>query len=130
MESLEQYSGVSLPPLFRDYFLYKQILDGDRGIIRLPDMTPPDPLANLKSQMAVVHDCRALQQHSLLPFGQDGNNGGPICFKTDEPTTNGDYPIYVTDHERLSDLSYSGERRWNSFEHLLDEIQADILSYD
>lgn len=125
----EQSIGVVFPPLFRAYFLYKQILDGDYGFVRLPDMSPPDPLDNLKSQMAVFFDCKSLQHHALLPFGQDGNDGGPLCFKTDEPTPEGDYPIYFTDHELLADPAYSGERRWNSFEHLIDELEAHILSY-
>jgi len=129
LDAIEHNIGTTLPPLFRAYFLYKQILDGDCGIVRLPDMMPPAPIGNLKSQMAVFSDCRSRQHHALLPFANDGNDGGPICFKTDEPTTSGDYPIYFTDHERLADPTYSGERRWDSFEQLIDVLEVDILSH-
>ena len=107
------------------------MLDGDYGLVRLPDMQPSDPLASLRSQIAIAADpnCPALTQHKLLPFGQDGNDGGPICFKTDQPTEAGDFPIYFADHELLSDPSYSGKRVWDSFEHLLVAIESDILSY-
>ena len=125
----EQSVGFDLPPLFREYFLYKQILDGDYGLVRLPDMSPPDPLDNLRAQTAVLFECECLRHQALLPFGQDGNDGGPICFKVDEPTPDGDYPILFTDHESLADPAYPGERRWDSFEHLIDVLEADILSY-
>lgn len=128
LDDLEQQYRVSLPPLFREYFLYKQILDGDFGIVRMPDMCPPDPLASLKSQMSEFSNCEALQNHALLPFAQDGNDGGPICFKTDEPTLYGDYPVYFTDHELLLRPTYSGEKCWDSFEHLIGDIRASILA--
>lgn len=128
LDNLERQFRVRLPPLFREYFLYKQILDGDFGIVRVPDMTPPDPLANLRSQMSEFLNCEVLQNHALLPFAQDGNDGGPICFKIDEPTSNDDYPIYFTDHELLRRPGYSGEKRWDSFEHLLDDIRASTLA--
>ena len=131
MNDIERDAGISLPPLFRAYFLYKQMLDGDYGLVRLPDMDPSDPLGNLRSQIAVSSDpnCPALSQNNLLPFGQDGNDGGPICFKTDQPTDDGDFPVYFADHELLSDPSYSGKRVWDTFGQLLKAIETDILSY-
>ncbi len=101
-------------------------------IVRLPDMDLSDPLEDLRSQIAVssAPHCPALAQNNLLPFGQDGNDGGPKCFKTDQPTGAGDYPVYFADHKHLSDPSHSVKRVWNSFAHLLNAIEADILSYD
>lgn len=128
LNAVEHQFRVRLPPLFRAYFLYKQVLDGDFGIVRLPNMTPPDLLGDLRRQMAIASELPALRENSLLPFGRDGNDGGPICFKTDEPNAQGDFPIYFADHELLADSAYRGERRWDSFEHLIDDIQTDILS--
>ncbi len=130
LDAVEQTMGVKMPALFREYFLYKQILAADFGIVRLPKMMPPDPLANLKAQMAMLFQFKCLQDHALLPFGQYGNDGGPICFKFDEPNVDGDYPIYFTDHHLLSDKSYSGEKRWESFEELIDVIESNFLSYE
>jgi len=128
--NLGQRFGIVLPPLLSAYFLYKQILDGDFGIVRMPDMWPPNPLCQLEDQMKVYLEFESLQRNNLIPFAQEGNDGGPICFKADLPTSQGDYPLYFTDHERLSDSSYAGEERWGSFELLLDAIEADMLSYD
>ena len=130
LDSLEKRVGAKLPTLFRAYFLYKLILDGDFSLASLPAMHPENPLAELESQIAIVTDCSWLSEQSFLPIGQDGNDGGPICFKTVEPTPTGDYPIYFADHERLGDLNYAGERRWTSFAELLYSIEADILAYD
>jgi len=130
LAALEQRFGIKFPPLFSAYFLYKQILDGDYGIVRMPDMRPPSPLQELESQMMIYFKSPSLQAHNLIPFGQDGNDGGPICFKTDLPTPEGDYPVYFTDHERLSDSKYAGEERWGSFESLITAIEADMISYD
>ena len=130
LNKIEREIKVQFPKLFSDYFLYKQILDGDYGLIRLPDMTPDDPMEGLRSEISLYSEYELFQRNSLLPFAQDGNDGGPLCFKFSEPNSKGDYPIYFVDHGCMTDPNYLGEKRWDSFEDLLDFIVKDTLSYE
>ena len=75
INEIERQLNVQFPKLFRDYFLYKQILDGDYGLVRLPDMEPDNPIEGLKSEVSLFFEYEMFQKNSLLPFAQDGNDG-------------------------------------------------------
>jgi len=122
--------GFSFPKLFKDYFLYKEILDGDMGIVRLPKIIANDPLSELRKEVALYHEFEIFSRVSLVPFAEGANDGGPFCFKIDEPNEEGDFPIYFIDHECLNRAGYCGVKQWDSFRSLLQAAESDILSYD
>ncbi len=131
LNALQTEFGVVLPRLYLDYFQYKQIFDGDHGLVRFPDMRPPDPLSDLRHTLSVYQDffintkrCR------YIPFAEDGNDGGPLCFNLDEPTADGDFAVYFVDHELFRDPSYLGERWYDGFADLILAVERDRLSYD
>jgi len=121
--------GFRFPQLFKEYFAYKVILDGDFGLVRFPDMSPSDVLKGLRTQLELYYQFEFFKDASLVPFAQEGNDGGPLCFKIDEPTEDGDFPIYFIDHERLKEDGYKGVKRWDSFSGMLQDIEADIMRY-
>ncbi len=127
---LEREAGFRLPTLLQEYYRYKVIMDGDFGLVRLADMRPDTPLRELAANLRMLHQEDCLKRSSLAPFAEDGNDGGPICFKFDQPTEDGDYPIYFVEHGLMRDPSYRGERRWGSFAELIDEIEKNFLAYD
>lgn len=123
--------NVELPQLYLDYFRYKQIYDGDQGLIRFPDMRPPDPLSHLKQTLSLHRDFFAqTNRQRYVPFADDGNDGGPLCFNMDEPTQDRDFAVYFVDHELFRDTSYVGERWYKSFADVLLAVERDRLSYD
>ena len=130
LDEIEVKLNIKFPGLFRDYFLYKQIIDGDYGIVCLPDMLPENPLKELRSEVSMFLEDEFFKINSLLPFGRDGNDGGPLCFKIDQPTSQGDYPIYFVDHSYMNIPNYSCEKKWESFESLIEFIIKDKLSYE
>ncbi|MCU0718776.1 MAG: SMI1/KNR4 family protein [Pirellula sp.] len=128
---LQSELHITLPSLYLDYFRYKQIYDGDQGIVRLPDMKPPDPLADLRNTISVYQEHFAgTKRERYVAFADDGNDGGPLCFNLDEPTPGDDFAVYFVDHELLRDASYVGERRYDGFASVLVAIEKDRLSYD
>lgn len=128
---LQSKFQISLPSLYLDYFRYKQIYDGDQGIIRLPDMKPPDALADLRKLISFCREHFAgTKRERYVAFADDGNDGGPLCFNLDEPTSDDDFAVYFVDHELLGDASYAGERWYDGFASVLLAIEQDRLSYD
>lgn len=127
--TLEKEIGVSLPPLFRAYLMYQCLLMTD-FVVRLPETPYDDPLGALKHQLTPWKTESFFQERRLLPFGYDSNDAGPVCFDVAKPTAEGDYPVVVVDHERTEDPAYSGRVIAASFGALLDEIEAELLSYD
>jgi hypothetical protein len=125
--ALEAYARAKLPPLFRAYLMYKCLLMTDFGIIRLPSIPSDRPLHDLLLYVRLLETEPYWREHSYLPFGSDGNDGGPICFDTKRPTTDHDYPVVFVDRDLAGRPGYTGVVRWPSFAALLDVLQKRML---
>ncbi|WP_064792363.1 SMI1/KNR4 family protein [Shewanella woodyi] len=130
LDAIEERFETTLPHLLKLYLKYKIIFDGDFGIYRFPDMTPANPLKNLISQIDVINQSSFFKAHKLLPFAQDGNDGGPICFKYDEDGIEKGFPIYFVDYDLIHNRDYEGEIIYESFIQLIDAIERNMQSYD
>ena len=127
---LEATIGSPLPPLFRAYLMYKCLLMTEFGLVRLPSTPADDPLASVRIYVRLMDEQPYFRPRGLVPFGEDGNDGGPLCFDTSRPTPDGDYPVMFTDHELLPRPGYRGEQRWSGFAELLDVLETDLRSLD
>lgn len=123
LKAMEVKYGFTFPELLKSYFKYKIIFDGDFGLYRFPDMTPDKPLDGLESQISVVDDFPKFHENQLIPFAQDGNDGGPICFKYSQDAIANGFPIYFVDHELFNRQDYDGELIHDSFMDLLQAIE-------
>ncbi len=127
--SVEEKFNIVLPEPLKAYFEYKVIFDGDFGIYRFPDMRPNKPLDNLISEIELMNDLAFFKKNKLVPFAQDGNDGGPVCFKFNEESVEKGFPIYFTDHELLNHPDYEGELLFDSFVQFIEAIEKDMKSY-
>ena len=130
LDAIESEFQILMPSVLREYFSHIQLLDGDFGMISMPHMRPPDPLSDLRHQIEIVNSHDIFQRRSMLPFAQDGNDGGPLCFQCANDTRVLDAPVFFLDHELLNNDTYQGERRWNSFVEMLTAVAEDLISYD
>jgi hypothetical protein len=127
---LEKQAGTPFPPLFRAYLMYKCLLMTQFNPVVLPETPSNAPLQKLKRLLKLIRDDPFFKQNGYIPFGQDANGAGPVCFDTKHPSVDQDYPVVVVDHDRMGNPGYTGERRWDSFASLLDVMEADMLSFD
>ncbi len=98
LDALETEFDILMPSVLRQYFTHIQMLDGDFGLIRMPDMDANSPLSGLQQQIAIINSHDIFREQGYLPFVQDGNDGGPLCFKCDEQKRVADAPVFVTVH--------------------------------
>lgn len=129
LADFESKLGFRFPPLFRAYLLYKCLLMTD-FVVSLPETPFDDPLGPLSEYLAFRERYPSLADKQLIPFGYDCNEVGPACFDGSCKRPDGESPILIVDLGMVSDPSYRGEMCWNSFSELLDEIEADLLSFD
>lgn len=124
---LENQYSVILPSLLKEYFLYKQILDGDIEQIRLPDMAVSAPLKGLDDLLSMHEEYPLLKEKKLFPFAYDGNDGGLMCFMSSEEVDKS--PIYFVDHSYLNKTDHQPQAEWISFSHMLQSIEEKVKSY-
>jgi hypothetical protein len=122
--------GATLPPLFRAYLMYKCLLMTDFGIVRLPEIPADYPLEPFGQLLGLLEDNSNLRHRRLVPFAQDGNDAGPLCFDVGRRLPDGDCPVLLMDHELYDQPDYSGLVLAGSFAELLDRIEKDMLSFE
>ena len=128
LEALEAQIHMAFPPLFKALLLDRCLLMTD-FVVRLP-RTPSDaPLRELRRSLRLVEDDSYFSTHGYLPFGDDSNDAGPVCFDTTRRLPDGDCPIVVVDHERIGEPGYAGTVEWPSFAALIDEIEEELKAY-
>lgn len=127
---LEEKIGAPLPPLFRAWFMYKCVLMTDFGWIRLPDVISDDPFQWMWLNVEMM-DSQAeyFRGRNIVPFADDGNDAGPVCFDLTRPLPDGDYPVLLFDHEMLDRPDYKGIEIAASFSDLLQKIEDGILEF-
>lgn len=126
--ALEEGVGVSFPPLFRAYLMYKSLLMTDFAVI-FPETPSNAPLEKLRQHLALWESEPFFKEHGLVPFAYDADDGGPVCFDIGRQKSDGDCPIVRVDRGRIQDATYDGETVAESFSQLLDDIESELLSY-
>ena len=126
--ALEDEVGVSFPPLFRAYLMYKCLLMTDFAVI-FPETPSNAPLEKLRQHLALWESELFFKERSLVPFAYDADDAGPVCFDIGRQNSVGDCPIVRVDRGRMQDASYDGETIAASFSELLDSIESELLSY-
>lgn len=125
---LEEAVGHQFPPLFRAYLLHRCLLMTEFFVV-LPEIPSDAPLEKLKEYLSLWDTDSFFKNQSLLPFGYDPDGAGPICFDVSSENADGDYPIVRVDRGLTKADSYRGERIAESFSDLIDDIEAELLSY-
>ena len=123
LRKLEELYHVSFPPLFRAYLLHKCLLMTD-FVVRLPQTPVDKPLSEIEQRLQLLDQESFFRENSLIPFGDDANDVGPVCFDLKSPIDGEDYAVVVVDHHRTREPNYRGEFKWKSFADLLDEIES------
>ena len=115
---LEQQFGVVFPKSFIEWHRSFFFLDGDCSIIRLPTSSPTQPLNELKKTLDWFIPEMLIPQ-KLYPFGDEGNDTGPLVFDGRKQLPDNEFPIRVYDHEYGGKLEGLSEIIFSSFPKLL-----------
>ena len=115
---IEKAFNVLYPRSFIQWHQQYYFLDADCAILRLPISNPREPLKELRQQLdwPVAAQLIALQ---IYPFGDGGNDIGPLVFDGREPMPDNEFPIRVFDHE-YDDLDGLSPIIFSSFTKLLE----------
>jgi hypothetical protein len=97
-EDIEKECGHALPESFKQWHSRYFMLDGDLGMVRLPEIPSNDPFGRLREIMFGYEPASLIAQ-GLVPFAYDGNDGGALCFDTRKPAENNEWSILFHDHE-------------------------------
>ena len=118
---LETVVGIPLPPSFKAWFTRYYTLDMDCSIVRLPECPSNNPLGPLKVIMTASHAFSTIpRQLGLIPFGEESNDVGPLCFDARQPKTDGEWPIVYWDHELDTKPRAIGPTIFSNFEKLIE----------
>jgi hypothetical protein len=116
---VEQKFGVKFPKSFIAWHKQYFFLDCSCQILGLPISSPTEPLQNIIDNLdySLAKD---LIDAKLYPFGDEGNDAGPLVFDGRYEVTNNEYPVRVYDHEYGGDLEGLSEIIFSSFPKLLE----------
>nr|WP_315420846.1 hypothetical protein [uncultured Pedobacter sp.] len=118
---IEKKFHVIFPKSFIEWHKLFFFLDGDCSLVRLPHSSPNEPLQelidNLDNDLAM--DLISLK---IYPFGQEGNDMGPLVFDGRKEMINNEFPIRFFDHDYYNDLEGLSEIIFSSFLKLLECI--------
>ena len=123
--SVENYNEVEkrfkakLPDNFINWHKRYFFDDGDCSLLRLPNSFPTKPLESI---VTLLDNSVYLVSQGLIPFGDEGNDTGPLVFDTRNQTDSQDFPIRVHDHEYYNDLNGLSEIIFSSFNKMLECI--------
>jgi hypothetical protein len=91
----ENYLGVALPPLFKEYLKFKCVPFGDFYAGALPDIDPRRPLAWLEWCAIRREQPFFLKNPRYTPLTHGPARIDQLCFDHSRPTVNGDYAIVM-----------------------------------
>lgn len=116
---VEQKFNVKFPDSFIDWHKQYFFLDCDCSLLRLPESNPEKPLREIKQKLdwAVAE---GFISHKLFPFGDEGNDTGPLFFDGRQEVAGNEFPIRVYDHEFAGKLDGLSEIIFSSFSKLLE----------
>lgn len=116
---VEQKFGVKFPKSFIEWHKQYFFLDCSCQLFGLPVSSPNEPLQNIIDNLD--YDlANELVETKLYPFGDEGNDAGPLVFDGRYEVDNHEYPIRVYDHEYGGDLEGLSEIIFSSFPKLLE----------
>jgi len=112
---------VKFPESFIEWHRLYFFLDCDCSLVRLPYSAPNEPLQevidNLDNDLA-----ENLIAFKIYPFGQEGNDMGPLVFDGRQETIENEFPIRFFDYNYYGDLEGLSEIIFSSFLKLLECI--------
>lgn len=107
------------PDKFIEWHKRYYFADVSSSIIRLPSSMPSDPLKDIIKNLDwdLAEEIIPL---GYIPFGDDGNDTGPLVFDINNASNSIDFPIRVFDHEYSGENEGLSEIIFSSFEKLLE----------
>jgi len=118
-QKVENEFNIKLPKSFVEWHKEYFFLDADTSILRLPTSNPNLPLGEIKEDLNWFIAEQLIPQ-KLYPFGDEGNDAGPLVFDGRVDKKDNEFPIRVYDHEFGGDLEGLSEIIFSSFEKLLE----------
>ena len=117
-DKVEKEFNIKFPKAFIEWHKEYFFLDADTSILRLPISNPNLPLRELRSNLNWFIAEQLIQQ-KIYPFGEEGNDAGPLVFDGRKEIIDNNFPIRFYDNEFGGDLQGLSEIIFSSFEKLL-----------
>lgn len=117
-EALEKEFEVTFPPSFIEWHRAYYFLDADCSLVRLPHSNPLEPLKEIRKHLNWYIPQQLIPQ-KLYPFGDEGNDSGPLVFDGRHQAENDEFPILLYDQDYGGDLNGLSEVVFSSFPKLL-----------
>jgi hypothetical protein len=118
-ERIEKEFKIKFPKSFIQWHKEYFFLNADTSILRLPTSNPNLPLVEIKQNLDWFIAEQLIPQ-KLYPFGDEGNDAGPLVFDGRIDMKDNNFPIRFYDHEFGGDLEGLSEVIFSSFEKLLE----------
>ncbi|WP_305952613.1 hypothetical protein [Emticicia oligotrophica] len=118
-KKIEDEFKIKLPKSFIQWHQEFFFLDCDTSIARLPISNPNLPLKSIKENLDWFVAGELISQQ-LYPFGDEGNDAGPLVFDGRNNVIDNNFPIRVYDHEFEGELDGLSEIIFSSFEKLIE----------
>jgi hypothetical protein len=118
---IERAFNIKFPRSFIEWHKEFFFLDGDCSILRLPASSPIESLQALKKNLDWFIPQQLIPQN-LYPFGDEGNDSGPLVFDARRGLINDDFPVCVYDQSFGGSLEGLSKPIFSSFSKLLDCI--------
>jgi len=118
---IERKFHVAFPKSFIEWHKLYFFLDCDCSLVRLPHSSPAEPLQEIIDNL----DNDIAQELILLkiyPFGQEGNDTGPLVFDGRSSINDNEFPIRIYDYDYNGGLEGLSEIIFSSFLKLLECI--------
>lgn len=116
---IEKEFNIKLPNSFIEWHKTFYFLGADISILRLPSSNPNLSLAEIRDNLSWFVAEKLIPQ-KLYPFGDEGNDAGPLVFDGRLDIKNNEFPIRFYDHEFGGELDGLSEVIFSSFEKLLE----------
>lgn len=118
-EKVEDEFKIRLPKSFVKWHKEYFFLEADTSILRLPTSNPNLPLKDIRQNLDWFIAEQLIPQ-KLYPFGDEGNDIGPLVFDGRITSQNNEYPIRFYDQEFGGKIEGLSEIIFSSFEKLLE----------
>ena len=118
-KKIEDEFKITLPRSFVQWHQEYFFLDCDLSILRLPSSNPNLPLKDIRKNLDWLIAEQLIPQ-KLYPFGDEGNDGGPLVFDGRSSLRDNEFPIRFYDHEFGGALEGLSEIIFSSFGKLLE----------
>jgi hypothetical protein len=118
-KEVEHEFNIRFPDSFINWHKQYFFLDGDCSLLRLPKSNPEQPLQEVKRNLNWASAERLIPQ-KLYPFGDEGNDTGPLVFDGRKEVVGNEFPIRVYDQDFAGKLAGLSEIIFSSFGKLLE----------